>query len=362
MINKKNVIIAFITLVVVVIGSICFLIFGKPDFELKYSETYPVTNPFSIGSYFKIGGFSDLFFYNNHLYAITDRGPNTDIENQKGRDIRNFPLSTNYHPYLVEFELKNNEAKITKTRNLDLTGIPIAEEKDCYPLDKNNNDIPFDKDGVDSEALAVDRFAHFWIGDEYYPSILEFDKDLKLLNRYAPKNSIYKSETITYNLPEEFVDVQKNLGFEAMTYDGEDHIFIFTQSSLKNGKTVKIIKFNIVSKQVDGIYDYSLGNGEKDIISAAVCLSSTEILTAERRNGEHQLRVLTLIPQIVNYSKPVLLLKGMHGINKYHKIEGLAYNGKDTVYIINDNDFGIDTDNRQDSFIMEFKMNRKNRN
>lgn len=356
MINKKNVVIALITLIVVIVGSICFVIFCKPNFMLKYSETYEIKNLPYIGGGFHLGGFSDLFYYNNHLYAVTDRGPNSNIENTQQRDIRTFPLGTSYKPYLVEFDLKNSYAEISRSTNLPQTGIPISEDRDCYPLDSSSKDIPFDVNGVDSESLVVDRFAHFWIGDEYYPSIIEFDKDLKQLNRFAPKNMPDKIDGITYNLPAEFLNIQKNLGFEAMTYDGQNHIYIFTQSALNNEKNVKVIKFNIIDKKAETVYEYSLGGGENNIISAAVCISPSEILTVERRNGEHQIRVVTLLPQIVNYSKLVLSLKGMHGINSHHKIEGIAFDGKDSVFIINDNDFGIDCDNRKDSFIMEFKI------
>ncbi len=355
MINKKLAKNTVISVFIFIIAVCVFKIITKADCKLQFINTYKIVNLPKLSNDMPLGGFSDLFYHDNHLIALTDRGPNTNIENLQGRDIRTFQLGTTYHPFLVEFDLNQDNAAVKKILNLPMTGIPIAADNDCSPFDKNKKEIPFDINGVDSESFIIDRFNNFWIGDEYYPSVLEFDKNLSLINRFAPEGSKIKTQGITYSLPEQFVNVRKNLGFEAIAYDGKDNIFIFSQGALKNEKNVKIIQFNIISKQVQTIYEYDIGN-ENNIISAAVFISSSEILTAERRNGEHQIRILKPKQYKINKSKLVLSLRGLNEINAHHKIEGIAFDGKDRVFIINDNDFGIDDENRKDSFIMEFRL------
>ncbi|MGN0005103.1 MAG: esterase-like activity of phytase family protein [Candidatus Gastranaerophilaceae bacterium] len=357
MINKKFIL--FVSILLLFCGLVNYFCIKPSELNLKFYKTYEIKNVPNLGHGFKLGGFSDLFFYKDKLYAITDRGPNTNIYNKSNRDIRNFPLGKEYKPFLVEFDLLDDgEAKISKSRNFELSGLPVSEEKDCVPCDINDKEMPFDNAGIDSEALVVDKNGHFWVGDEYYPSIVEFDKNLKVINRFAPKNCPYKSDKTLYNLPEEFNNTQKNLGFESIAYDGDKTIYAFTQGPLKDGRNVKVIKFNIDTKNVEKVYDYYIGEG-KNIISAATCISKNEIITAERRDGEHQIRIIKLIPNITNHSNFVFMLKGLHNIKDGNKIEGIAYDGKDTIYIVNDNDFGIDEDNRQDSFIMAFKIQNK---
>lgn len=360
MLNKKNVLIALVTLFVVLAGAVYFSFCCKPDFTLEEPVVFEVKNPPHIGKGFYLGGFSDLFYKNNHLYAITDRGPNTNIKNLENRDIRNFPLGKDYKPFLIEFELQNDGiAKISKLSKFNISGLPVSEARDCVPCDMQDKEMPFDPYGSDTESLAIDKNGHFWVGDEYFPSIIEFDQNLNVVNRFATINSPYANKGITCNLPEIFNKVQKNLGFESIAYDGNNHIYAFTQGSLSNGTFVKIVKFNIETKTPENVYSYYIGAG-KNIISAATFISENEILTAERRNGEHQIRVLKLKPFIVNTSEKVLSLKGLNGIQNGQKIEGIAFDGNDKVYVINDNDFGIDDENRKDSFIMEFKLVRKN--
>lgn len=356
MFNKKFISFIFIFILTLLFTSISNFAEAKSCFRLKYDKTYKIEKLPELDKGFCLGGFSDLFFNKGRLFAITDRGPNTNIKNKENRDIRNFPLCETYKPYLVEFKLNDNgHASILRSRNFELSGLPVSEEKDCVPCNINDEELPFDPAGVDSEALVIDKYGHFWVGDEYYPSIIEFDKNLKVVNRFAPEKCPYKSEKVIYNLPAEFSNTQKNLGFESIAYDGNNIIYAFTQGPLKNGKNVKVIKFNIKTKNVEKVYDYYIGGGN-NIISAAACISKNAIITAERRDGEHQIRVLKLTPQKTNSSDLLISLKGLNAIKNGHKIEGIAFDKKDTVFIINDNDFGIDDENRKDCFIMSFKL------
>ena len=335
---------------------------AKANISLKHLNTYEIKNPKYLGNGYYLGGYSDLFYYKGSLYAITDRGPNTNIKNNNNRDIRNFPLASNYHPFFIKFELKNNGlATVLESKNFNVTGLPVSEERDCVPCDVDDKEISFDPYGTDTESVIIDKNGHFWVGDEYFPSIIEFDKNLNVINRYAAKKTPFKNDGITCNLPCYLNKVQKNLGFESIAYDGDKYIYVFTQGTLDKGKFVKIIIFDIEKKKPIATYNYDIGTG-KNIISATTFISKNEILTAERINGEHQIRLLKLKPFVINKSDKILSLKGINGIKNGQKIEGIAFDGKNKVFIINDNDFGIDDENRQDSFILEFELNKKNLN
>lgn len=41
-----------------------------------------------------------------------------------------------------------------------------------------------------------------------------------------------------------------------------------------------------------------------------------------------------------------------------YKMEGIAFDGKDRIFIINDNDFGFDSANAKESFILEYKLDQ----
>ena len=230
--------------------------------------------------------------------------------------------------------------------------MPIDESNDCLPIGPNGSLLTPQLSGADTEAFIIDKKGTYWIAEEYYPSIIKADKDLKVEKRFAPKGSNILNSKITYNLPEELNGIQKNRGFEAMAYDGKNHIYVFTQSALKGETYARIVRFNTRSEKVDKVYKYEIDAESK--VSGAVMFKRNTILTVEFRNGIHQIRKLKLSGSKIK-SQEVYPLTGLNNIDSNTKIEGIAL-GKKKLYILNDNDYALSETNRPDNFIIEFTL------
>lgn len=328
---------------------------------LNHVKTYKFKNLPTVCGDIKLGGFSDLFYKNGYFYAITDRGPNSRefVENDTAYRVFN---CVNYHPYIVKFKLEKDEAKVVEVKQIpELSGMPIAIGRDSTPLNEQEKPIPFDINGADTESFIIDKNGNYWIGEEYYPSIIKLDSNLKFLARFAPVNSSVKNPKITYNLPEEFNKVRTNLGFESMFYDGDKYIYVFTQSGLKGEETIiSVIKFNIDTQKCEKVLKYNFQ--DKSIMSAVTYTTDGhEIFSAERINGKHYLNKLVVRGNKIEKTSIIKDLQGLENIHENIKIEGLANVGK-KVYIINDNDFGIDETNDKGCFVMEFKRSNALKN
>lgn len=339
---------------IVLLGLIVFFLFIKST-KLEFIQKFEIENPPVVCGDIKLGGFSDLFFKDGYLYAITDRGPNSDDFEKDGKTYRTFSCP-NYTTYLVQFKLEDNKAKIVKATPIKgLSGIPVSDERDSIPVDKNGKVIPFNINGADVESFIIDKDGNYWLGEEYYPSIIKLDKNLNVVKRFAPKNSEVKNPKITYNLPEKFNKVRKNLGFESMAYDGNENIYVFTQAGLEDENNISILKFNIKTETAEEVFEYYFYS--HSILSATTYVDGNKFFLAERLLDKHFINQMEFKNGVFKRSGILRTLTTSDNITKNMKIEGLAKDG-DNIYIINDNDFGIDNENVKDSFIMQFKIKK----
>lgn len=135
----------------------------------------------------------DLFFW-----SITDRGPNGEEYKKEGRTYRPF-LVPDFHPSLVK--LRTNKAdksfevvEVIPLKNKTgefLTGFPPKNEAGStaryeVPVHVQGHPLQSQGLGIDPESIAVDEQDHFWVGEEYWPSILEFDPRGTLLAHIKP--------------------------------------------------------------------------------------------------------------------------------------------------------------------------------
>ncbi|MBR1908507.1 esterase-like activity of phytase family protein [bacterium] len=301
----------------------------------------------------KAGGFSDLFYKDGKLYILTDRGPNSDIKYISDKEVRIF-YCPGFVPLIYEVNLKENEGiKVSgKGKIKGISSLPIEENSDCLPISSKGTLLQTQLSGADTESFIIDKKGNYWVGEEYYPSIIKLNKDMEIEKRFAPKNSNMQNSKIIYNLPEELNSIQRNYGFQAMAYDGKNHIYVFTQSTLSNDMYGRVVRFNIRTEKPDKVYKYEIDSDST--ISGAVMYNKNTILTVENRNGINQVRQLNLKGKILK-SKKLYPLIGLNKIDGHTKIEGIAYGGK-KLYIVNDNDFGMNEDNRNDNFILEFTL------
>ena len=358
------------------------------------------------GDALRLGGFSGLFFEGwkgNRMVFVThsDRGPNAEPRDvdQDGVDERPFPLP-DFQPELVRFTLDPKRGSVQILQRIGLTrqdgrtpltglpnvsgqdGLALADEE---PVDLRGHALALDPWGADLEGVVRTADGHYWMGDEYRPSLYEFDARGRLVNRYIPSGAGAAGAGGTEALPVVYNQRRANRGFEAIAHaDGK--IYAFMQSPLDNpdvandanskaSRNVRILAFDLATRQMAGEYLYILEGGSSDKIGDAVALGGGRFLLIERDSatGVNARKALyridlnaatdlsTLDPGIVGpggtlesmdadglndagikpVRKELYLDLAAAGYTFADKPEGLALVDGETLAIVNDNDFGL---------------------
>lgn len=341
---------------------------------------------------FNWGGFSGLNFIKKEangdllFWTVTDRGPNgAEFKRDKKRH-RPF-MSPNFTPSFVQLRLIKAENKIVIVKtipfkdlnNKPMTGLPpkdsLAQMEQATNMDGSN--IETDNNGVDSESMTTDSKKHFWVGDEYLPSLLEFNANGKLLARISPAsnaNVILKKNEI----PNAFNFRNFNRGFEAIGYKN-DKIFFMSQSPLgikgapkdKEFSVIRIGVFNVKTRMYEAEYLYPLTQKKVDKIGDLVMIDENHFYVIEQNGdvGPNSVHVIykvdltkatnlvknplardpetyssaDLLAQVKPAQKALAVDLVQGGYSDYEKIEGLTMIDDKTLAIVNDNDFGVST-------------------
>ncbi|MCC5613838.1 phytase [Nostoc sp. CHAB 5836] len=383
---------------------------AQPKLTIYEFENLPKLGTTSKGEDIFLGGFSGLYFQgfaangNLKLVTNTDRGPNGDSNGSN----RPFFLP-NFQPEIVSFELNRTtgEISITKRTGLfrqdgttPLTGLPNLQGvanglayTDEIAVDLDNNVLPKDPLGADLEGIVVAKNGDYWMVDEYRPAIYHFDVNGKLIDRFIPQgtatapNPDQPSGTFgTEVLPAVYAQRRNNRGFEAVALEG-NKLYAFIQSAIDNpdvandatskaSLNLRILEFDIVTKQVTGEYLYLLeGLPATDKIGDAVSLGKGKFAIVERDdNGtsagnkliyQIDLAGATNINNPANFTLPVgktieqltstelaaanitpvtkslIANAAQLGYTGVEKLEGLALVAPNTLALINDNDFNV---------------------
>jgi myo-inositol-hexaphosphate 3-phosphohydrolase len=369
----------------------------------------------STGQDIFLGGFSGLYFQgvaaNGNLKFVThtDRGPNGEPTGQN----RPFFLP-NFQPEIVSFELNQTTGAIAITDRTGLfradgttplTGLPNLQAgeggtayTDEIAVDLNGQVLANDPFGADVEGIVVAENGDYWLVDEYRPAIYHFDVNGKLLERFIPQGTATATEPDqpagtfgTEVLPAVYAQRRANRGFEAVALEG-NKLYAFIQSAIDNpdnagdttsrgSRNLRILEFNIVTKQVTGEYLYLLdditgsGTAKTDKIGDAVSLGNGKFAVVERDDRSDNtsnkliyqinLAAATNINNPANFTLPAgktieelspaeLTAAGITSVSKslianaaqlgytgVEKLEGLALVAPNTLALINDNDFNV---------------------
>ncbi|WP_228039598.1 5'/3'-nucleotidase SurE [Dolichospermum sp. LEGE 00240] len=362
-----------------------------------------------------LGGFSGLYFQgiavNGNLQFVThtDRGPNGDPTGAN----RPFYLP-DFQPEIVSFELNKQTGAITiikrtglfdKDGTTPLTGLPNLQAgangtayTDEIAVNLDGQVIANKALGADVEGIVIAPNGDYWLVDEYRPAIYNFDVNGKLLNRYIPQGTATALEPDaaagtfgTEVLPAVYGQRRNNRGFEAVALEGSK-LYAFIQSPIdnpdnandttsRNSRNLRILEFDIISKQVTGEYLYLLdnitaaGNAKTDKIGDAVSLGNGKFAVVERddlgTNASNKLiyqinlagatninnsanftlpagkTIEQLTPaelttaKITPVSKSLIANAAQLGYTGVEKLEGLALVAPNTLALINDNDFNV---------------------
>ncbi|MBC1221812.1 phytase [Nostoc sp. UCD121] len=383
---------------------------AQPKLTIYEFANLPKLDTTSKGQDILLGGFSGLYFQgiaaNGNLKFVTntDRGPNGEPDGVK----RPF-LLPDFQPEIVSFELNRTTGEITITNRTGLfrqdgttplTGLPNLQGgangtayTDEIAVDLDNNVLTNDPLGADLEGIVIAENGDYWLVDEYRPAIYHFDVNGKLIDRFIPQGTATAPNPDqpvgtfgTEVLPAVYAQRRNNRGFEAVSLEG-NKLYAFIQSPIDNpdvandatsraSLNLRILEFDIVTKQVTGEYLYRLeGLPATDKIGDAVSLGNGKFAVVERDdNGtsagnkliyQIDLAEATNINNPANFTLPVgktieqltstelatanitpvtkslIANAAQLGYTGVEKLEGLALVAPNTLALLNDNDFNI---------------------
>jgi len=273
-------------------------------------------------------------------------------------------------------------------------GSPYTDE---VPIDLWGNRLNNDPLGADLEGIVVAPNGTFWLVDEYRPAIYNFSANGRLIDRFVPAGTSAAVNATpgtfgTEALPAVYAQRRANRGFEAVALDG-NKLYAFIQSAIdnppatnnntsRNSRNLRIVEFDITTKAVTGEYIYVLdsisasGNARTDKIGDAVALGNGKFLVVERDDldstASNKLVYQIDISRATNINNPANLSRlpsnttieqasfaqldsaGIQPVSKrllfnaapigyvgVDKLEGLALVDNRTLALLNDNDFGL---------------------
>lgn len=327
--------------------AIC-LTFGCGSMSVKKIEfkNLPSLGRSSAGQEVFLGGFSGVHFLGKtsegryRFITHTDRGPNGDQYNGN----RPF-LLPDYVPRWIFFstttefsDLKIENTILLKNATGNLSGLPPAPGLED-PVDVYDYLIPTNPNGIDPEGITQDKLGHFWMGEEYLPSLMQFSAEGVLLERFLPAK----------HFPELFSKRRFNRGFEGLAYF-KNMLWVFLESPLKSGPEdlkAPILIFDPLTKKSIGIKHYPFDDSSADKIGDVAAFKDLGIFVIERNDilGKKGFRKIYFIPDPSKngpLKKKLVADLANLGIDDVEKIEGLTIVEDRYLVLLNDNDFGLD--------------------
>jgi Esterase-like activity of phytase len=213
------------------------------------------------------------------FWMITDRGPN-------GEDPRSFPVPE-FTPFILKVRAANGVIEIleaipitgqavaangvTGLPNLENTTEPPALNEEFFACDQTTELDP-NSHGLDTEGLVRTLDGHFWVAEEYSPSLVKIDPQGKVVKRYFPIGlpaylaPITGYPTEAASIPSIFGLKRKlNRGFEGLTLSPDEKtLYVALQSPLVNpdvatgneSRITRILAFDVASERVTAEYVY----------------------------------------------------------------------------------------------------------
>ncbi len=160
---------------------------------------------------------------------------------------RVYPIP-DYAPAIFEVALDRTKGSFTVVRTIPLkradgttvTGLPnpLIKASTETPLDGQGKTIAVDPAAVDTEALVRLPDGSFWIGEENGPSLLHVAEDGTVQRRFVPAGSEGDYAGAGYpvegTLPAILTRRQLNRGIESLALDGDGFLWAVLQNPLAN--------------------------------------------------------------------------------------------------------------------------------
>ncbi|MEU2281017.1 esterase-like activity of phytase family protein [Streptomyces sp. NPDC013178] len=326
------------------------------------------------------------------FWTVTDRGPNGQIK-VDGAKRRTFPVP-GFDPAIVRIRITGNTVKVLKAIPLTtssgkpVTGLSNQAGRDEAPYSYDaRTPLPYNPNGLDTEGVVRAADGSFWLVDEYGPSLVHVSARGKVLTRYVPEglNLEGADYPVVEALPEVLLHRKINRGFEGLAQLPGGDLVLAVQSPLslpdtdagEASRTVRLLRFSPKKKAVTAEYAYRfdpvnvVDPGEDDTselkISSVVAVGGDRLLVEERTDKAARLQLVRLdrradilggrwddeatspsleqLDEPAGSGVPVLPKRLVVDLGKVAgvpgKIEGVARVDRDTLALINDNDFGM---------------------
>ncbi|MGP4009322.1 esterase-like activity of phytase family protein [Streptomyces sp. 4N124] len=326
------------------------------------------------------------------FWTVTDRGPNGQIK-VDGTKRRTFPVP-GFDPAIVKIRVSGDTVKvldaipITTSSGKPVTGLPNQMGRDEAPYSYDaQTPLSYNANGLDTEGLVRAGDGSFWLVDEYGPSLVHVSARGRVLARYVPEglNLTGADYPVVEALPSVLLHRKINRGFEGLAQLPGGDLVLAVQSplSLPDGdtgdasRTTRLLRFSPKKKAVTAEYAYRfdpvnvVDPSEDDTselkISSVVAVGRDRLLVEERTDKAARLQIVhlgrkanilggpwdddTTSPSLEQLDDPaasgvpvlakrlVVDLGTVDGVPG--KIEGVARVDRDTLALINDNDFGM---------------------
>lgn len=326
------------------------------------------------------------------FWTVTDRGPNGQIK-VDGTKRRTFPVP-GFDPAIVRVRVSGKRVDVLRSIPLTtrsgapVTGLPNQAGRDEAPYSYDaKTPLAYDPNGLDTEGIVRDADGSFWLVDEYGPSLVHVSGSGRVLARYVPEGLVLEGADypVVEALPGILLHRKINRGFEGLALLPGGDLVLAVQSPLslpdedagEASRNVRLLRFSTKKRAVTAEYAYRfdavgvVDPGEDDTselkISSVVAVGGKELLIEERTDRAARLHRVTLprgagilgsrwdVPSASpSYEEladpaasgvPVLRKSLVIDLGKVAgvpgKIEGVAVTGRDTLALINDNDFGM---------------------
>lgn len=326
------------------------------------------------------------------FWTVTDRGPNGQIK-VDGKKRRTFPVP-GFDPAIVRIKVSGDTVKvldaipITTSSGKPVTGLSNQEGRDEAPYTYDAKaPVSYNPNGLDTEGIVRAADGSFWLADEYGPSLVHVSARGKVLTRYVPEglNLTGAGYPVVEALPAVLLHRKINRGFEGLAQLPGGDLVLAVQSPLslpdtdagEASRTARLLRFSPKKKAVTAefVYRFDAVNvvdpSEDDTselkISSVVAVGGDRLLVEERTDKAARLQLVRLdreanilggpydddstSPSLEQLDDPaasgvpvlakrlVVDLGTVDGVPG--KIEGVARVDRDTLALINDNDFGM---------------------
>ncbi|MCX4759990.1 esterase-like activity of phytase family protein [Streptomyces sp. NBC_01275] len=326
------------------------------------------------------------------FWTVTDRGPNGQIK-VGGAKRRTFAVP-GFDPTIVRIKVSGDSVKVleaipvTTSAGKPVTGLSNQEGRDEAPYSYNAlTPLSYNPNGLDTEGVVRAADGSFWLVDEYAPSLVHVSARGKVLTRYVPKGLKLTGADypVVEALPAVLLHRKVNRGFEGLALLPGGDLVLAVQSPLslpdtgagEGSRTARLLRFSPKKKAVTAEYAYRfdpvdvVDPSEDDTselkISSVVAVGDDRLLVEERTDKAARLQSVRLgrganilgtrwdddstSPSLEQLDDPaasgvpvlskrlVVDLGAVAGVPG--KIEGVARVDRDTLALINDNDFGM---------------------